>query len=61
MRIHHATTYLRLEEALTLVEFLDQLRELLLHRYGDDIKSLLQEASPQMSGSSEGLNNDKPF
>jgi len=61
MRIHHITTYLRADEAFTIVEFLDQLRERLLHTYGDEIKSLLQEASPPISGSSEGMHNDKPF
>jgi hypothetical protein len=45
MRAHKLTTYLRAEEACTLIEFLDQVREVLLHAYGDDITSMLRQAS----------------
>lgn len=35
MRVSRITTYLRPEDAYTLIEFLDQLREMLLQTYGD--------------------------
>jgi len=49
MRIHKLTTYLQAEEALTLIEFIDQLREVLLHAYGDDISAMMRQtrAPPQ--------------
>ncbi len=37
----------------TLIEFLDQLRDMLMETYGDDITAMLQEASPRVSGSSD--------
>jgi hypothetical protein len=61
MRVHKITTHLRAEEALTIIEFLDQLRERLLQTYGDEIKSLLQDASQPMSVSSEAMNIDESF
>ena len=45
MRIHKLTTYLQAEEVFTLVEFLDQLRDVLIQAYGDDISAMLQQAS----------------
>ncbi|BBB62222.1 hypothetical protein UNDKW_5966 (plasmid) [Undibacterium sp. KW1] len=45
MRIHKLNTYLRPEDAYTIVEFLDQVRDMLMQAYGDDIKIMLQEAS----------------
>ena len=42
-------THLSPEEAITLIEFLDQLREVLMQTYGDDIKKLLQQASRRKS------------
>jgi len=45
MRVHRIITHLRPEEACTLVEFLDQLREVLMRTYGDDITTMLKEAS----------------
>lgn len=44
MRTHRLTTYLQAEEACTLIEFLDQVREVLLQAYGDDITVMLQQA-----------------
>ena len=46
-RVHPLITYLRAEDAYTIVEFLDQLREVLLQAYGDDIRTMLQEARPE--------------
>lgn len=45
MRVNQITTYLRPEDAYTLIEFLDQVREMLMQTYGDEIMALLQEAS----------------
>jgi len=45
MRVSKLTTYLRPEDAYTLVEFLDQVREMLLQTYGEEIVAMLQEAS----------------
>jgi hypothetical protein len=42
MRTHKLTTYLQVQEACTLIEFLDQVREVLLQAYGDDIIAMLQ-------------------
>jgi len=53
MRVSRITTHLRPEDAYTIIEFLDQLREMLMQAYGDEIMALLQEASPRESGSSE--------
>lgn len=47
MRTHRLTTYLRAEEACTLIEFLDQVRDMLLETYGDDITAMLQQNSAQ--------------
>ncbi len=45
MRVNRIVTHLQPEEAYTLVEFLDQLREMLMQTYGEDITTMLQEAS----------------
>jgi hypothetical protein len=45
MRVNRIVTHLRPEEAYTLVEFLDQLREMLIQAYGDDITTMLHESS----------------
>jgi len=47
MRIHKLTTYMHAGEACTLIEFLDQLREVLLQAYGDEITAMLQQATTQ--------------
>ena len=44
MRVNKIITHLRPEDAYTVVEFLDQLREVLMQTYGDDIATILQEA-----------------
>ena len=41
MRIHKLTTYLQPEDAYTIIEFLDQMREILMQSYGDEIKSMM--------------------
>ena len=45
MRVNKIVTHLQPGEAYTLVEFLDQLREVLMQTYGDDITTMLQEAT----------------
>jgi len=45
MRVSKITTHLRPEDAYTIVEFLDQLREMLMQTYGEEIVAMLQEAS----------------
>ena len=47
MRIHKFATYFRPEDAYTLIEFIDQLRESLMQNYGAEISVLLQEATSQ--------------
>jgi hypothetical protein len=59
MRVNTLVTHLRAEDALTLIEFLDQLRELLIQTYGDEIKTLLQEAAPPTPGA--GVDDDLTF
>jgi hypothetical protein len=60
LRVHKLTTYLQPEEAYTLIEFLDQMRDVLLLAYGDDITAMLKQASaPQ--GSRDWLGEDEPF
>jgi len=45
MRIHTLVTHLQPHEAYTLIEFLDQLRESLLQVYGEEVTTMLKEAS----------------
>jgi len=54
MRVHKIITHLQPGEAYMLVEFLDQLREVLMQAYGDDITTILQEASQQNSPVNDG-------
>ncbi len=60
MRVHQLTTYLRPEDAYTIVEFLDQLRDMLMQAYGDEIKIMLQEAS-QHNPIPKEWNDDESF
>jgi hypothetical protein len=60
MRIHKLTTYLRADEAFTLVEFLDQVRDVLLQTYGDEIRTMLQEAVSEQAPP-EILDGEAPF
>ena len=59
MRINTIVTHLRAEDALTLIEFLDQLRELLIQTYGDEIKTMLQVAASPTPGA--GVDDDLTF
>ena len=44
MRLNKIVTHLQPGEAYTLIEFLDQLRDVLMQTYGDDIEVMLKEA-----------------
>ena len=59
MRVNTIITHLSPEEAITLIEFLDQLRKVLMLTYGDDIKKLLQQAST--GGTRNVKVHDPPF
>ena len=59
MRVNTIITHLSPEEAITLIEFLDQVREVLMKTYGDDIKTMLQHASRRESGNVTA--NDPPY
>jgi hypothetical protein len=45
MRANTIVTHLRPEDALTLIEFLDQVRDVLVHTYGDEVKAMQQASS----------------
>jgi hypothetical protein len=60
MHVHKLATHLRAEEAATLVEFLDQLREMLMQAYGDDIAHMLRQASGAHE-SRDGWGEEEPF
>ncbi len=60
MHVHKLATHLRPQEAATLVEFLDQLREVLMQAYGDDITHMLRQASGAQA-SRNCLDEDEPF
>lgn len=50
MRTHRLVTHLQAEDALALIEFLDQLRDVLMQSYEDEIRTMLQEATREQSG-----------
>lgn len=60
MRVNTIITHLSPEEAITLIEFLDQVREVLMQTYGDNIKTMLQEATTTVASASEER-EDAPF
>lgn len=45
MRVNTIVTHLRPEDAYTLIEFLDQLRDMLMQTHGDEMRAMLREAS----------------
>ena len=59
MRVNTIVTHLRPEDAYTLIEFLDQVRDVLMQSYADDMKTMLQEAST--GGRRNVKENDPPF
>jgi hypothetical protein len=60
MRILPLALHLPPEQALTLVELLDQLRDLLVEAFGDDIAAL-QRAAIVCSTSTASAAADPPF
>ena len=54
MRTHRLTTHLRPAQAFTLIEFLDQVREVLMQAYGDEIVAMLQQATVRQEPDNPG-------
>lgn len=50
MRTHRLVMHLQAQDALALIEFLDQLRDVLMQSYEDEIRTILQEATREQSG-----------
>ena len=61
MRVNTIITHLRAEDAHTLIEFLDQVKDALMQTYGDDVKAMLQEASQHTSQRQLWSEDDEPF
>lgn len=60
MRVIKIVTHLRAEDAHTLIELLDDLRDTLMQTYGAEIRAmLLQATTTRESGSAE--EDDEPF
>ena len=59
MRINTIVTHLRPDDAHTLIEFLDQLRTVLMQTYGREIEAMLQECRMQHTGHAD--DDDVPF
>jgi hypothetical protein len=55
MRVNMIVTHLRTEETITLIEFLDQLRDVLMRIYGDEVTAMLQDASQRARSASAPL------
>ena len=53
MRINTIVTHLRPDDAHTLIEFLDQLRTVLMQTYGREIEAMLQECCTQHTASAD--------
>jgi hypothetical protein len=60
MRILPLALHLPPEQALTLLELLDQLRELLVQAYGDDIAAFQRAAVVRLTGTA-CTGTDPPF
>jgi len=61
LRIIKIVTSLRPGEAYTLVEFLDQLRDVLIQTYGDEIRTMLQDATTPFEPKRAKADDDEPF
>lgn len=60
MRVIKMVTRLRAEDAHTLIEFLDDVRDTLMQTYGAEIRAMLQEATTTRE--SRGAEEDEePF
>ena len=60
MRVNKIFTHLQPGDAYVLIEFLDQLREVLMQTYGDDITTMLKEAM-QHNSPVDGAEDDDGF
>ncbi|MEO6625421.1 MAG: hypothetical protein ABIN37_11390 [Burkholderiaceae bacterium] len=60
-RVNTVITHLRAEDAVTLIEFLDQLREVLARTYGPDIMAMMQQVSAQMEAVQVSEDDDVSF
>jgi hypothetical protein len=61
MRVNTIITHLRAEDAITLIEFLDQLREVLARTYGREIMDLMQRVGAQQEAAQSPDDADVPF
>lgn len=60
--MHRLVTHLQAEQAYTLVEFLDQIRGVLMQAYGDEVTSMLRQAEARASPDDDWLNHhEEPF
>ncbi|MES3022379.1 MAG: hypothetical protein V4857_12440 [Pseudomonadota bacterium] len=60
MRVNTVITHLRAEDALTLIEFLEQLRDVLARTYGPDIMAMMQQVDAQREAA-QAPDDDVPF
>ena len=54
MRVNTLVTHLRPEEATTLIEFTDQLRDVLMQNYGDEIMAMRKASLNTKTGGGRG-------
>ena len=60
MRILKIVTRLRAEDAHTLIEFIDELRDTLMQTYGAKIRAMLQHATTRTQAT-DRTEEDPPF
>ena len=60
MRVNTIVTHLRAEDAYTLIEFLDQLRDELARTYGPEIMAMMQQVQATREAASSA-DTDVPF
>ena len=53
MRIIKIVTRLRAEDAHTLIEFIDEVRDILMQTYGAEIRAMLQHATTREATASD--------
>lgn len=59
MRVNTIITHLRAEDAVTLIEFLDHLRDVLARTYGPEIMAMMQQVGSEHDA--QGEDADVPF
>ena len=60
MRVNTIITHLRPEDAHTLIEFLDEVRDALMQTYGGEIRAMLREAETTRAPG-KPAEDDAPF